>query len=142
MAGKDDIVDFANRGMDQIFPGRKIARMAGITSAAQALGNAAKSSGATKEDVDKAMAYGSQMQAAGREVPRLWEETINKAIMPKYAKAVEDKIAAQVADRPKNKGKFDPQGMDKEYKKGGKVGSASKRADGIAERGRTRGKMY
>ena len=28
------------------------------------------------------------------------------------------------------------------YKKGGKVGSASKRADGIAMRGKTRGKMY
>ena len=28
------------------------------------------------------------------------------------------------------------------YKKGGKVGSASKRADGIAKRGKTRGKMY
>ena len=27
-------------------------------------------------------------------------------------------------------------------KKGGKVGSASKRADGIAQRGKTRGKMY
>lgn len=27
-------------------------------------------------------------------------------------------------------------------KKGGKVGSASKRADGIAKRGKTRGKMY
>jgi len=27
-------------------------------------------------------------------------------------------------------------------KKGGKVGSASKRADGIAQRGKTRGRMY
>lgn len=30
---------------------------------------------------------------------------------------------------------------DYEYKKGGKVGSASKRADGIAKRGKTRGKI-
>jgi len=29
----------------------------------------------------------------------------------------------------------------KGYKKGGKVGSASKRADGIAVRGKTKGKM-
>lgn len=28
------------------------------------------------------------------------------------------------------------------YKKGGKVSSASKRADGIAQRGKTKGKMY
>lgn len=30
---------------------------------------------------------------------------------------------------------------DSDYKKGGKVSSASKRADGIAQRGKTRGKM-
>jgi hypothetical protein len=29
----------------------------------------------------------------------------------------------------------------KKFDKGGKVGSASKRADGIAQRGKTRGKM-
>ena len=32
-------------------------------------------------------------------------------------------------------------GEDAEYKKGGKVSSASKRADGIAQRGKTRGKI-
>ena len=31
---------------------------------------------------------------------------------------------------------------EKKYAKGGKVGSASRRADGIAKRGKTRGKMY
>ena len=31
---------------------------------------------------------------------------------------------------------------DKKMAKGGKVNSASKRADGIAQRGKTRGKMY
>ena len=31
--------------------------------------------------------------------------------------------------------------MGKIFKKGGKVGSASKRADGIAQRGKTRGRM-
>ena len=30
---------------------------------------------------------------------------------------------------------------DSDYKKGGKVSSASKRADGIAQRGRTKGRM-
>ena len=34
----------------------------------------------------------------------------------------------------------DPDSVDV-YKKGGKVSSASKRADGIASRGKTRGKM-
>ena len=31
--------------------------------------------------------------------------------------------------------------VDKEYKKGGKVSSASSRADGIAQRGKTKGRM-
>ncbi len=31
--------------------------------------------------------------------------------------------------------------VEQEYKKGGKVSSASKRADGIAQRGKTRGKL-
>ena len=32
-------------------------------------------------------------------------------------------------------------GVEEEYKKGGKVGSASKRADGIASKGKTKGRM-
>jgi len=32
--------------------------------------------------------------------------------------------------------------MRDDYKKGGKISSASSRADGIAQRGKTRGKMY
>ena len=35
-----------------------------------------------------------------------------------------------------------PAGAAPGMKKGGSVGSASKRADGIAQRGKTRGKMY
>ena len=47
----------------------------------------------------------------------------------------------------RNYGRMYKQGLgmkpstDYEYSKGGKVGSASKRADGIAKRGKTRGKI-
>lgn len=141
MATKDDIFDFVNRGADQIFPARKIARMAGITAASQALNNAVQSTGTTKEDVNRGMSSGEKIRSLSEEVPQLWEEKINKAMMPKYAKAIQEKISFEEANRPKIKGKFDPEGMDKDYKKGGKVSSASKRGDGIAQRGKTRGKM-
>ena len=36
---------------------------------------------------------------------------------------------------------YSPEGLPRTYKKGGKVKSASARADGIAQRGKTRGKM-
>ena len=45
--------------------------------------------------------------------------------------------------KPVKKAEFEMEEMDTyTAKKGGKVGSASKRADGIAQRGKTRGKMY
>ena len=52
--------------------------------------------------------------------------------------AAEDSDAAAKAARAAQAGQAPQPGM----KKGGKVGSASKRADGIAQRGKTRGKMY
>jgi hypothetical protein len=41
------------------------------------------------------------------------------------------------AEREKTSGK-----SSKEYKKGGKVSNASSRGDGIAQRGKTKGRMY
>lgn len=59
----------------------------------------------------------------------------------------EDKIRRRLAqeredkamDEAHRKAPYESMGTS-EYKKGGKVGSASKRADGIAQRGKTRGK--
>ena len=46
------------------------------------------------------------------------------------------------AEEDAEKAKGMPAGAVPGMKKGGKVASASKRADGIAQRGKTRGKMY
>jgi len=46
------------------------------------------------------------------------------------------------AEEEAEKAKGMPAGAVPGMKKGGSVGSASKRADGIAQRGKTRGKMY
>ena len=129
MATKDDIVDFANRGMDQMFPARRIARMAGLTSATQALNKAKQ--GATEKQFNDAMSDAEKTRAYDVED---FQNSIFKKVTPTPMK--------ELSSRPRNSGKFDPEGADKEYKKGGKVSSASKRADGIAQRGKTRGKMY
>ena len=55
----------------------------------------------------------------------------------------EDKAASKEAGARAN-AKLNParrMSVEQKYKKGGKVSSASKRADGIAQRGKTRGKM-
>ena len=127
MATKDDIVDFANRGMDQMFPARKIARMAGLTSATQALNKAKQ--GATEKEFNNAMSDAENTRAS-------YAEDLKNAIFKKVTPTSMNEFSS----RPKNSGKFDPEGMDKEYKKGGTV-SASRRADGIAMRGKTRGKV-
>ena len=52
------------------------------------------------------------------------------------------KPAPKPKPKPVKKAEFEMEEMDTyTAKKGGKVGSASKRADGIAKKGKTRGKM-
>ena len=131
MPTKDDIVDFANRGMDQMFPARKIARMAGLTSATQTLNKAKQ--GATEEEFNNAMSDAEKTRASYREdAIGGWKN----AILKKGTPTPTDEFSS----RPKNSGKFNPEGMDKEYKEGGTV-SASKRADGVAQRGKTKGRI-
>ena len=129
MATKDDIVDFANRGMDKMFPARRIARMAGLTSATQALNKAKQ--GATEEEFNNAIGKAEKTSAANRGVVA---EHIKNSIFKKFTPASINELSS----RPRNSEKFDPEGMDKEYKKGG---MASSRADGIAQRGKTKGRM-
>jgi hypothetical protein len=68
------------------------------------------------------------------------------ALKPKAkpAAADEDYMPADIKDKlqdKKNKKAAENYEATKEYKKGGSVGSASSRADGCAQRGKTRGKM-
>ena len=129
MATKEDIVDFANRGIDQMFPARRIARMAVLTSATQALNKAKQ--GATEEEFNNAIGKAEKTSAVNREA---FAGSLKNAIFKKVTPTSMDEFSS----RPRNSGKFDPEGMDKEYKKGG---MASSRADGIAQRGKTRGKV-
>jgi len=131
MATKDDIVDFANRGIDQMFPARRIARMAVLTSATQALNKAKQ--GATEKEFNDAMSDAEKTRVSNRSA---FDEHIKNSIFKKSTPTQMDEFTS----RPKSSGRFDPEGMDKEYKKGGTV-SASRRADGCCVKGKTKGRM-
>ena len=75
------------------------------------------------DKVDEAMLSGDReaMKAAAAE-----REAARKTLRPRIGRAKEQG--------------YTPEGLPRTYKKGGVV-SASKRADGIAQRGRTRGQM-
>ena len=88
-----------------------------------------------KKMTAKAMAdaAGRAMKAAGKASGSAKKKLMNRA---KAARA-----GASIGALGKKMKKMMGGGKVKAYKKGGSVGSASKRADGIAQRGHTRGRM-
>ena len=117
----DDISDFANRGLDALFPARRIGRQALLANTAGRLMAAQKD--VTPEEYQKGMQRGAELAASANEVPQMWDKAITKAVMPAYAEKLKQLEEASRAT-PKNKGKFDPEGLDREtdgMKKGGKV---------------------
>lgn len=71
------------------------------------------------------------------------EKGIMARLMPTMAKSARDDIRAAKQMReavPASAREYEAY-QDAGYKAGGKVGSASKRADGVAQRGKTRGTM-
>jgi hypothetical protein len=89
----------------------------------------------------KPAAFGLLAGDSGKEI---LENTIGstsiagKLYMDDKKKREEEAAKAAAASQPAGTQAVAGQGM----KKGGKVSSASSRADGIAQRGKTRGKMY
>jgi hypothetical protein len=103
-------------------------------------------------------------QKSPREILAEQEARGNLSLMNKAAERAAEKgmrrgygeVGAEIVDReivdrkntPKEKepegisGGFTFSEMPSDFKKGGKVKSASRRGDGIAQRGKTRGKMY
>ena len=108
----DDISDFANRGLDAMFPARRLARQAFLANTAGRLMAAQKEN---PEDYANAMQYGEDLTSS--------------------AKKIRDMAKANASAKQGNN-------FESGMKKGGVIKSASKRADGIAKRGKTRGKLY
>ena len=104
------------------------------------------------EDLKEAEDYASELQreTRGKKAGGTVDNFPRQAAV--IRQGLEDKVKAE-KEREKDRagkgatfkknmeeGRVDEMGNT--YKKGGAVGSASKRADGIVQRGKTRGKMY
>lgn len=92
----------------------------------------------TEEERDKLQKSRDMMVEAIQQ-----EKSLINRMMPTMGKAARDEMRAAKALResvPYRAREYEAYN-DAGYKKGGKVGSASKRADGIAIRGKTRGTM-
>jgi hypothetical protein len=81
--------------------------------------------------------------AASRNSPR--EQAVERMLKDEDDISIGRRVDAQIAsEKAAKRDEPEPEyrgGPSPSYKKGGKVNSASKRADGIASRGKTRGKM-
>ena len=69
------------------------------------------------------------------------DETVGQESMEDMAKSVKQDKRQRAMEKEVYGPKSTPVAPPKKYAKGGSVGSASKRADGIAQRGKTRGRM-
>jgi hypothetical protein len=83
------------------------------------------------------------VEAASRNSPR--EQAVERMLKDEDDISIGRRVDAQIAsEKAAKRDEPEPEyrgGPSPSYKKGGKVNSASKRADGIASRGKTRGKM-
>ena len=105
---------------------------AGMAARGQSLaGQAAKNTGRVKSDMADEMIRLEKSMAAKRDVERA------KA-RPERQEAEQNAIVREEGGIKKTEY---PYAGPNEFKRGGKVSAASKRADGIAQRGKTKGRM-
>ena len=110
-----------------------------------AVGSGARGAGTVAKELAKSAVPGGALLGSPKEVERGVEEV--KSAVGKYrgASAAEDaaerELEAQNRREMRGTEEYCGGGKVKKYAKGGAVSSASRRADGIAKRGKTRGKM-
>jgi hypothetical protein len=124
---------YMDRAKTQEAAGRALSRTMGRAGAAQAAFMAGR-------------AIGEEIDRRNPKIGKAIDKVIDKASVPsdrvKLTKEAQERVDQEQAfkdvedamRRVKNN-------EDKEYKRGGKVSSASSRADGIAKRGKTRGRV-
>lgn len=143
-----DLIDTVNQGLDNVLPGRRIAGMLAKSYAEKAKKDINDAREESPREFDSAMAGESgraSMRIAG--FKKFNRDYIRDAIGMKpepeeFAPDInikKDTFPKTSGGLPSIKKKFDTN-LDTEYKKGGKV-TASSRADGIAARGKTRGRI-
>jgi hypothetical protein len=96
--------------------------------------NAAKNVATMRQGIDESLQdIGDMYTRKGKYAPKTTEEISSEKATADKKQAMEDERVA----KEYNKGRPKSEGM----KKGGSVSSASKRADGCAQRGKTKGRM-
>lgn len=128
-----DLIDTVNQGLDNVLPGRKIAGVLARSYAEKAKKDINTAREESPKEFDNAMAKESDSM---------------RGDISNFKKSHRDYIRNRIGMKPEPE-TFEPPdksikmpldtNLNTEYKKGGKV-TASTRADGIAQRGRTRGR--
>jgi hypothetical protein len=129
-----DLIDTVNQGLDNVLPGRKIAGVLARSYAEKAKKDINTAREESPKEFDNAMARESDSM---------------RGDISNFKKSHRDYIRNRIGMKPEPE-VFEPPdksikmpfdtNSNTEYKKGGKV-TASSRADGIAARGKTRGRI-
>ena len=142
-----ELIDTVNQGLDNVLPGRKIAGMLAKSYAEKTKKDINDVRQESPTEFDRAMA--NQTERTKGNVST-WKQNNRNIVRNAVGMEREpvDALNINVEENSfgKNSGGLPPvkpklfTNRETEYKKGGKV-TASSRADGIAQRGKTRGKM-
>ena len=143
-----DTLEFISKGLDNVLPGRKIAGMLAKSYAEKTkkdINTAREEAPKTfdrvmEEETGRRKGAVSEWKQGNRNIVRtaIGMEREPEEFVPNIA-LEEDSFGKNSAGLPPLKPKLFGN-KQAEYKKGGKV-TASSRADGVAQRGKTRGKM-
>ena len=148
MPTKEELLDMVNNGVDRMLPARRMGRMALMSKVAAPIQSARSQDPA---QFDKAITNSDKDFKNNAESFRFYNGNALRGVMglPKKPAGNFDMDSLQLNEGefggrksvPKSAGL--PPNSNDVFKKGGKVksSSASKRADGVAQRGKTRGKM-
>lgn len=144
-----DLIDTVNQGLDNVLPGRRIAGMLAKSYAEKAKKDINDAREESPKEFDNAMARESaSMRGDISGLKKYHRDYIRNRIGMKPEPEVlgppnrsieKDTFSKTSGGLPPIKKQLDTN-LDTEYKKGGKV-TASSRADGIAARGKTRGRI-
>lgn len=147
MAAKE-IFNAVNEGLNNFLPGRKIANMLANSYAEKAKKDINNIREDSPREFDRAMANQTERTKGNVSTWKQNNRNIVRNAVGMEREPVETlDINVEENSFGKNSGGLPPlkpklfTNRETEYKKGGKVSSASTRADGIAKRGKTRGKL-
>jgi hypothetical protein len=147
MATKE-IFDAVNEGLNNVMPGRKIANMLANSYAEKAKKDINNIREDSPKEFDRAMANQTERTQGNVSTWKQNNRNIVRNAVGMEREPVETlDINVEENSFGKKSGGLPPSkpklfgNKQTEWKKGGKVSSASTRADGIAKRGKTRGKL-